>query len=95
MADPVCQKRQAITGLERRNIRRRRDTTSETQKELLTWFAAQPSSRPLTQGQISTILSPTYAHLDTDPRKASQLGSKRRFKGDYPDLEDTLFHWQQ
>ena len=95
MADPVCQKRQAITDLERRNIRRRRDTTGETQKELLTWFAAQPSSRPLTQGQISTILSPTYAYLDTDPRKASQLGSKRRFKGDYPDLEDTLFHWQQ
>jgi hypothetical protein len=24
-----------------------------------------------------------------------QLGSKRRFKGDYPDLEDALFHWQQ
>ena len=95
MANPVCQKRQAITDLERRNIRRRRDTTGETQKELLTWFAAQPSGRPLTQGQISTILSPTYAYLDTDPRKASHLGSKRRFKGDYPDLEDALFHWQQ
>jgi hypothetical protein len=95
MADPVPQKRQAITDLERRNIRRRRDTTGETQKELIAWFAAQPSGRPLTQGQISTILSPTYAYLDTDPRKTSQLGSKRRFKGDYPDLEDALFHWQQ
>ena len=97
MADPVPQKRQAITDLERRNIRRRRDTTGETQKELIAWFAVQPSGRRLTQGQISTILSPTYTYLDidTDPRKASQLGSKRRFKGDYPDLEDALFHWQQ
>jgi hypothetical protein len=57
MANPVCQKRQAITDLERRNIRRRRDTTGETQKELLTWFAAQPSGRPLTQGQIDNSLS--------------------------------------
>jgi hypothetical protein len=48
MANPACQKRQAITDLERRNIRRRRDTTGETQKELLTWFAAQLSGRPLT-----------------------------------------------
>jgi hypothetical protein len=95
MADSAPQKRRAITDLERRNIRRRRDTTGETQKELITWFAAQPSGRPLTQGQISTVLSPTYAYLDTDSRKASQLSSKRRFKGDYPDLEDALFHWQQ
>ena len=95
MADSVPQKHRAITDLERRNIRRCRDITSETQKELIAWFAVQPSGRPLTQGQISTILSPTYTYLDTDPRKASQLGSKRRFKGDYPDLEDALFYWQQ
>ena len=92
MADSAPQKRRAITDLERRNIRRRRDTTSKSQKELITWFAAQPSGRTLTQGQISTILSPTYAHLDIDPRKASQLGSKRHFKGDYLDLKDALFH---
>ena len=61
MADLVPQKRQAITDLERRNIRRRRDTTGETQKELIAWFAAQPSSRALTQGQISTVLPPTCA----------------------------------
>ena len=78
MADLVPKKRQAITDLERRNIRRRRDTTGESQKELIAWFAAQPSGRPLTQGQISTILSPIYAYLDTDPRKPSKLGSKRR-----------------
>ena len=48
MADSVPQKRQAITDLERRNIRRRRDTTGETQKELITWFAVQPSGRPIT-----------------------------------------------
>ena len=35
MADPVPQKRQAITDLEQRNIRRRRDTASKTQKELI------------------------------------------------------------
>ena len=95
MADLVPKKRQAITDLERRNIRRRRDTTSESQKELIAWFTAQPSGRPLTQGQISTILSPTYTYLDTDPRKPSKLGSKRRVNGDYPDLEDALFYWQQ
>jgi hypothetical protein len=78
--------------LERRNIRRRRDITGETQKELIVWFAAQPSGRPFTQGQISTILSLTYAYLDTDSRKTLQLGSKRRFKSDYPDLEDALFY---
>jgi hypothetical protein len=81
--------------LERRSIRRRCDATGETQKELIAWFAAQPSGRPLTQGQISTVLSPTYIYLDTDLRKASQLGSKRHLKGNYPDLEDALFHWQQ
>ena len=64
-------------------------------RQLISWFATQPSGRPLTQGQISTILSPTYAYLDKDSRKALQLGSKRRFKGDYPYLEDALFHWQQ
>ena len=48
MADPVHQKRQAITDLERRNIRRRRDITSKTQKELITWFTVQLSGRPLT-----------------------------------------------
>ena len=92
MADSVPKKHRAITDLERRNIRRRRDTTGETQKELITWFVAQPSGRPLTQGQISIILSPTYTYLDTDSRKALQLGSKQRFKGNYPDLEDALFH---
>jgi hypothetical protein len=42
-----------------------------------------------------TILFSTYVYLNIDPRKASQLGLKRRFKGDYLDLEDALFHWQQ
>ena len=93
MADSAPQKRRAITDLERRNIRRRRDTTGETQKELITWFAAQSSGRTLTQGQISTILSPTYTYLDTDPRKASQLGSKQHFKGDQLVLKDVLFYW--
>ena len=48
MADLVPKKSQAITDLERRNIRRRGDTTGESQKELIAWFAAQPSGRPLT-----------------------------------------------
>ena len=52
MADSAAQKHRASTDLERRNIRRRRDTTGETQKELIMWFTAQPSSKPLTQGQI-------------------------------------------
>jgi hypothetical protein len=95
MADSAPQKCRAITDLKRRNIHRRRDTTSETQKELIAWFAAQPSGRPLTQGQISIILSLTYAYLDTDPRTTLQLVSKRRFNGDYPHLEDALFHLQQ
>jgi DDE superfamily endonuclease/Tc5 transposase DNA-binding domain/Fission yeast centromere protein N-terminal domain len=89
----MAPKRQAITDADRRNIRRRRTETGETQAQTIAWFAAQPSGRTLTQGQISTITSSSYAYLDSDDRKNSKLNSKRSYQGDYPDLEDALYHW--
>src|SRR3981081_1799926 len=89
----MAPKRQSITDAQRRNIRRRRAQTGETQAETITWFAALPSGRTLTQGQISTITSSSYAYLDGDDRKDSKLNSKRSCQGDYPDLEDALFYW--
>ena len=62
----MAPKRQAITDAQRRNIRRRRAQTGETQAETITWFAAQPGGRTLTQGQISTITSSSYAYLDSN-----------------------------
>jgi Fission yeast centromere protein N-terminal domain len=62
----MAPKRQAITDAQRRNIRRRRAQTGETQAETIAWFAAQPGGRILTQGQISTMTSPSYAYLDSD-----------------------------
>lgn len=38
---------QAITDAQKRNIRRRRAQTGETQAETIAWFAAQPSGRIL------------------------------------------------
>jgi hypothetical protein len=58
----MAPKRQAITDADRRNIRRRRAETGETQAQTKAWFAAQPSGRTLTQGQISTITSSSYAY---------------------------------
>jgi hypothetical protein len=89
----MAPKRQAITDAQRRNIRRRRAQTGETQLETIAWFAAQPGSRTLTQGQISTITSPSYVYLDSDDRKDSNLDSRRSYQGDYPDLEDALYYW--
>jgi hypothetical protein len=89
----MATKRQAITDADRRNIRRRRAETGETQAQTIAWFAAQPSGRTLTQGQISTITSSSYAYLDSDNRKDSKLSSKRSCQGDYPDLEDALYCW--
>ena len=66
MADPVPQKRQAITDLERRNIRRRRDTTGETQKELIAWFAVQPSEDALPKARYRQFsLLPTRISIQT------------------------------
>jgi DDE superfamily endonuclease/Tc5 transposase DNA-binding domain/Fission yeast centromere protein N-terminal domain len=89
----MAPKRQAITDADRRNIRRRRIEVEETQAQTIAWFAAQSNGRTLTQGQISTITSSTYAHLDGDDRKDCKLNSKRSYQGDYPDLEDALYHW--
>jgi hypothetical protein len=89
----MAPKRRAITDADRRNIRRRRDQTGETQAQIIAWFAAQPGGRTLTQGQISTITSSSYAYLDNDDRKDSKLNSKRSCHGYYSDLEDALYHW--
>ena len=88
----MASKRTAITDLERRNIRRRRAETGESQTATGAWFVAQPSGRVLTQGQISKIMSFTYDYLDNPNRKSSQLGSKRNYNSEYPDLEAILFH---
>jgi hypothetical protein len=89
----MAPKREAITDAQRRNIRRRRAQTGETQAETIAWFAAQPGGRILTQGQVSTMTSPSYAYLDSDDRKDNKLDSQRNYQGDYPDLEDALYHW--
>jgi hypothetical protein len=89
----MATKRTAITDADRRNIRRRRAETGETQAETAAWFAAQPKGRALNQSQISKIRSSSYAYLDDDNRKDGKLGSKRVTQGEYPDLEDALFHW--
>jgi hypothetical protein len=88
----MAPKRRAITDADRCNIRRWRDQTGETQAQIIAWFAAQPGRRTLTQGQISTITSSSYAHLDNVDRKDSKLNSKRSCQGYYPDLEDVLYH---
>ena len=89
----MATKRTALTDAERRSIRRRRTETGETQAETAAWFAAQPEGRTLNQSQISKIMSSSYMYLDDDNRKDSKLGSKRVTNGEYPDLENTLFHW--
>lgn len=89
----MAPKRQAITDAQKRNIRRRRAQTGETQAETIAWFAAQPSGRILSQGQISTMTSSSYAYLDSDDQKDNNLDSQRNCHGDYPDLEDTLYYW--
>ena len=89
----MATKRTALTDAERRSIRRRRTETGETQAETAAWFAAQPEGRTLNQSQISKIMSSSYMYLDDDNRKDSKLGSKRVTNGEYPDLENALFHW--
>lgn len=87
-------KRRAITDLERRNIRKRNAKQSGPQSALVLWFY-QETGHQLNQSQISKILSTDYAYLDDDTRKPSQLGSKRHYKGDWPELDAALFEWQQ
>jgi hypothetical protein len=58
MADSAPQKRHAITDLERLNIRRRGDTTSETQKERIacsTAFWQAPYRRPDIDSSLSHL----------------------------------------
>ena len=87
-------KRRAITDLERRNIRRYHDAHPGPQAALVSWFY-QETGHQLNQSQISKILSLEYAHLDDDSRKNKELWNKRRYKGDWPELEAALFEWQQ
>jgi hypothetical protein len=90
----IPRRRRAITDLERRNIRRRYTEHPGQQAHLASWFEQQTGYR-LGQGQISTILSDKYTYLENDNRKPSELGSKRNYDGDYPELEAALFEWQQ
>ena len=87
--------RSALTDNDRRNIRRRYTSHPSSQSALRSWYEQQPSGRPLTQGQISIILSNKYAYLDSTNMKPKDLAAKRHYKGDYPDLEAALFEWQQ
>jgi hypothetical protein len=84
-------KRKAITDLERRKIRCRNNEHPASQSQLISWYEQQPGGRKLTQGQISSMLSKKYVHLDSDTQKKMTLGAKRHYKGDYPDLEAALF----
>jgi hypothetical protein len=88
-------KRNAITDLERRNLRRRYASHPCTQEQLATWFESQPTGRKITQGQISFALSSQFAHLDSNNQKPGKLGAKRHYKGDWPELEGALYEWQQ
>jgi hypothetical protein len=90
----IPRRRRAITGVERRNIRRRYTEHPGQQAHLASCFEQQTGHR-LGQGQISTTLSDKYAYLENDNRKPSELGSKRNYDGDYPELEAAIFVWQQ
>jgi hypothetical protein len=88
-------KRLPITDLERKNIRKRQREHPSTYPQLISWYADQPGGRTLTGGQISKILSKEYEKLDSDSRSNTQLSSKRRYDGRYPDHDIVLFEWQQ
>ncbi|KAI0992680.1 hypothetical protein K3495_g15505 [Podosphaera aphanis] len=62
---------------------------------LTAWFASQPRSRNLIQGQVSVILSDKYRYLDSDPQNKSKLNSKRNYLREHEELELVLFEWQQ
>lgn len=89
----MAPKRQANTDSDRRNICRRRAKTEETQGQTISWFAAQPSGKALTQGQISIITSSSYTFLDGDDRKKGKLNSKQSFQGNYPDFRNASYYW--
>ncbi len=56
----------------------------------MSWYKEE-TGRTLTQGQISQILSDKYSYLDDDNRRATELGARRHYKGEWPELEATLF----
>jgi len=87
-------RRQPIDDALRRKIRRQSQDHPGLQAQLRQW-AQNECGRDLTQGQISTILSPTYDYLDTDDRKDKHLTIQQHLKSDWPDLEAALFEWHQ
>lgn len=87
--------RLALTDADRQRIRRRYREHPGPQKDLIGWFEKQPGGRTLNQGNISRVLSSKYAYLDTDDALTKDLSKRRQTSGEWPDLEDALFQWQQ
>ncbi|KAH7304360.1 hypothetical protein BKA65DRAFT_560456 [Rhexocercosporidium sp. MPI-PUGE-AT-0058] len=89
-------RRQALTDTDRLCIQKRNKThPPEHQSELATWYKGE-TGRQLTQGRISKVLSSHYDYLDKkDPKKDKKELQAKRTSCDWPELEATLFEWQQ
>jgi hypothetical protein len=91
-------RRRALTDTDRLIIRKRnQEHPPGHQKELVDWFTAT-TGHPLNQSQVSKILSSTYDYLDGVHTKRDKQMFKEKNRssiGDWPDLEYTLFEWQQ
>jgi hypothetical protein len=90
-------KRKALTDADRLLIRKRNKTHPPAhQKDLALWFKTE-TGHEITQGMISRILSPTYAHIDDLDKKKNKdkLKLKRHSAGDWSELEAALFEWHQ
>lgn len=95
---PPKKRRRGITDDERKALRDyfhengQSPTDRPSQKHLQSWFS-EKFDHKITQSSISTILSPAYAHLDTQENLNLPQKMKKR-NPDWPDLEEALFEWQ-
>ena len=88
-------RRRAVTDAQRRALRRRKEENQKaTQQELITWFLDEFNHK-IGQSTVSESLGNHYAYLDNDKRKDKFLTQERTSKADFPNLEGTLFEWQQ
>ncbi len=60
---------------------------------VMSWFE-RAYERPISQSQVSRILSKEYAFLD-QLKPNDQLSQKKRRSCKWPELEHALFTWQQ
>ena len=89
-------RRKKVSDTDRVLLRRRFKAHPSSQSQLAEWFREE-TGRKLGQATISEILSSKYDHLDEiRGRKKTLLHTSFRIgTADHPDLESTLFEWQQ